>query len=85
MRRALAAAGVVLMCAGSSVSIASAASYWHDAYFCPICDKWIEKSCGDPVCSYGPGRRRSHLSGTTQNVITGLMATKRNDGWNRSR
>lgn len=28
----------------------------HDAYFCPICDRWIEDVCGDPGCTYCPGR-----------------------------
>jgi hypothetical protein len=28
----------------------------HDAYFCPMCDQWIENVCGDPGCTYCPGR-----------------------------
>jgi hypothetical protein len=24
----------------------------HDAYFCPKCDLWLERSCTDPKCSY---------------------------------
>jgi hypothetical protein len=28
----------------------------HDAYFCPICDRWIESACGDPDCTYCVGR-----------------------------
>jgi hypothetical protein len=28
----------------------------HDAYFCPVCDTWVEAPCGDPECQYCPGR-----------------------------
>jgi hypothetical protein len=24
----------------------------YDAYFCDMCDIWIEKSCGDPHCEF---------------------------------
>jgi hypothetical protein len=28
----------------------------HDAYFCLVCDLWVERSCSDPECPYCPGR-----------------------------
>jgi hypothetical protein len=28
----------------------------HDAYLCPYCNLWQESACGDPGCSYCPGR-----------------------------
>lgn len=28
----------------------------HDAYFCPVCDLWVERACPDPECPYCPGR-----------------------------
>jgi len=28
----------------------------HDAYFCPGCDQWLEKRCGDLDCSFCPER-----------------------------
>jgi hypothetical protein len=28
----------------------------HDAYFCPVCDRWQEGACTDPECTYCPGR-----------------------------
>ena len=28
----------------------------HDAYFCPVCDAWVEAACGDATCDYCKGR-----------------------------
>jgi hypothetical protein len=24
----------------------------YDAYFCELCNKWLEESCGNPTCDY---------------------------------
>jgi len=28
----------------------------HDAYLCPVCDRWQEAACADPDCPYCPSR-----------------------------
>jgi hypothetical protein len=28
----------------------------YDSYFCPECNYWIEKKCGDPHCDYCSNR-----------------------------
>lgn len=28
----------------------------YDAYYCGICDTWLEKACSDPECCYCPDR-----------------------------
>ncbi|TPG12240.1 hypothetical protein EAH86_20230 [Pedococcus bigeumensis] len=28
----------------------------HDAYLCPLCDRWQESACTDPECTYCLGR-----------------------------
>jgi len=28
----------------------------HDAYLCPVCDRWTEAPCADPNCDYCPAR-----------------------------
>lgn len=28
----------------------------HDAYFCPVCRRWLEAKCGDPQCELCKGR-----------------------------
>lgn len=28
----------------------------YDAFYCPSCDVWLERPCGDSECPYCPGR-----------------------------
>ncbi len=28
----------------------------HDAYYCELCNKWLEEKCNDPDCLYCPDR-----------------------------
>lgn len=28
----------------------------YDAYYCKLCNKWLEDKCDDPTCEYCPGR-----------------------------
>jgi hypothetical protein len=28
----------------------------RDAYFCPVCNQWLEGKCGDPDCEFCAGR-----------------------------
>jgi len=34
-----------------------------DAFFCPVDDRWLETSCGDPLCPYCPGGPDRPLQG----------------------
>lgn len=34
-----------------------------DAYFCPVDDKWLEGTCGDPLCGYCPNRPDHPMEG----------------------
>jgi hypothetical protein len=33
-----------------------------DAYFCPLCDTWLEASCSDPSCDYCRSRPSTPMS-----------------------
>jgi hypothetical protein len=44
---------------------ASAQVYYddYDAFFCPVCNVWLEPACGDPSCSFCAGRPSMPIPG----------------------
>ncbi|MCP3922014.1 MAG: hypothetical protein GY714_05440 [Desulfobacterales bacterium] len=52
-------------------------SYDHDAYFCPVCDKWLDSACSDPECRFCKNRPKFPLmSGKETNKLNDLINNK---------